>query len=93
MKVDGRHTRSIWLEPDGWSVGAIDQTRLPHRFETIRLTRLDDAALAATLNFVVFELGHAGAAVKPFAPGEIAAERGKSVDGAAVREHRAGLVP
>ncbi len=28
MKVDGRHFRSIWLEPDGWSVGAIDQRRL-----------------------------------------------------------------
>ena len=46
MKVDGRHTRTIWLEPDGWSVGAIDQTRLPHRFETIRLTQVADAARA-----------------------------------------------
>ena len=25
MKVDGRHIRSIWLEPDGHTVGAIDQ--------------------------------------------------------------------
>jgi methylthioribose-1-phosphate isomerase len=46
MKVDGRHTRTIWLEPDGWSVGAIDQTRLPHRFETIRLESVADAARA-----------------------------------------------
>jgi methylthioribose-1-phosphate isomerase len=46
MKVGGRHTRTIWLEPDGWSVGAIDQTRLPHRFETIRLTTVADAARA-----------------------------------------------
>src|SRR5262249_13347002 len=46
MKVDGRHTRTIWLEPDGWSVGAIDQTRLPHRFETVRLTTVADAARA-----------------------------------------------
>jgi methylthioribose-1-phosphate isomerase len=46
MKVDGRPTRTIWLEPDGWSVGAIDQTRLPHRFETIRLTNVADAARA-----------------------------------------------
>ena len=46
MKVDGRHTRTIWLEPDGWSVGAIDQARLPHRFETIRLTTVADAARA-----------------------------------------------
>ena len=46
MKVDGRHTRSIWLEADGWSVGIIDQTQLPHRFATARLTTLDDAAWA-----------------------------------------------
>src|SRR5689334_18010224 len=46
MKVDGKHTRTIWLEPDGWSVGAIDQTRLPHRFETTRLTTVADAARA-----------------------------------------------
>jgi hypothetical protein len=26
MKVDGKQIRSIWLEPDGWSVGAVDQT-------------------------------------------------------------------
>lgn len=46
MKVDGKHTRTIWLEPDGWSVGIIDQTRLPHRFETTRLTTGADAARA-----------------------------------------------
>jgi methylthioribose-1-phosphate isomerase len=46
MRVDGRHTRTIWLEPDGWSVGVIDQTALPHRFATIRLTTLDDVAHA-----------------------------------------------
>ena len=46
MKVDGKNTRSIWLEHDGWSVGAIDQSLLPHRFATIRLTTLDDAARA-----------------------------------------------
>src|SRR5580692_9629688 len=46
MKVDGKPTRSIWLEPDGWSVGIIDQTLLPHRFTTARLTSLDEAAHA-----------------------------------------------
>jgi mono/diheme cytochrome c family protein len=50
--------------------------------------RLDDATLAATLNFIVFDLGHAAAPVKPLEPGEIAAERVLVVDGAAVREHR-----
>src|SRR5271154_882572 len=46
MKVDGKATRSIWLEPDGWSVGVIDQTKLPHRFATARLTTLEEAAHA-----------------------------------------------
>jgi len=46
MKVDGKQYRTIWLEPDGWSVGIIDQTMLPHRFETRRLTTLDEAAHA-----------------------------------------------
>ncbi len=46
MKVDGKPMRSIWLEPDGWSVGVIDQTALPHRFATARLLTLDDAAHA-----------------------------------------------
>src|SRR6202165_100970 len=44
MKVDGRHIRSIWLEPDGWSVGAIDQRRLPHDFVVARRTTCDAAA-------------------------------------------------
>ena len=46
MKVDGKPTRTIWLEADGWSVGIIDQTVLPHRFVTLRLTTLDDMAHA-----------------------------------------------
>ena len=40
MKVDGKPTRSIWLEADGRTVGIIDQTLLPHRFATLRLTTL-----------------------------------------------------
>jgi methylthioribose-1-phosphate isomerase len=44
MKVDGKHFRSIWLEPDGWSVGAIDQRLLPHDFVVARLTECDAAA-------------------------------------------------
>ena len=46
MKVNGQHTRSIWVEPDGETVAVIDQTVLPHRFVTLRLTTLDDAAHA-----------------------------------------------
>ncbi len=44
MKVDGRHFRSIWLEPDGWSVGAIDQRRLPHEFVVARIDNAEAAA-------------------------------------------------
>jgi len=46
MKVDGRHFRTIWLEQDGWSVGAIDQRRLPHEFVVTRLTKCEEAASA-----------------------------------------------
>ncbi|KWV43955.1 methylthioribose-1-phosphate isomerase [Bradyrhizobium macuxiense] len=46
MKVDGQHFRSIWLEPDGWSVGAIDQRRLPHEFIVARITTAVEAGEA-----------------------------------------------
>lgn len=46
MKVDGRHFRSIWRERDGWSVGAIDQRRLPHEFIIAKLTTCEGAAVA-----------------------------------------------
>jgi methylthioribose-1-phosphate isomerase len=46
MKVDGRHFRSIWVEPDGWTIGAIDQRRLPHEFVVAHLTDCDGAAEA-----------------------------------------------
>lgn len=44
MKVNGRHMRSIWVEPDGWAIGAIDQRRLPHEFVVARLADIDAAA-------------------------------------------------
>jgi methylthioribose-1-phosphate isomerase len=44
MKVEGKHFRSIWLEPDGHTVGAIDQRRLPHDFVVVRLATCDAAA-------------------------------------------------
>jgi methylthioribose-1-phosphate isomerase len=52
MKVDGRHFRSIWLEPDGWSVAAIDQRRLPHEFIVARMTDLEAAADAISTMLV-----------------------------------------
>ena len=44
MKVDGKHIRSIWLEPDGHTVSAIDQRRLPHHFVVARLSSCEAAA-------------------------------------------------
>jgi methylthioribose-1-phosphate isomerase len=45
MKVDGTPMRTIWVEADG-AVGIIDQTKLPHRFETRRLLSLAEVAHA-----------------------------------------------
>ncbi|MGI9482645.1 MAG: S-methyl-5-thioribose-1-phosphate isomerase [Hyphomicrobiales bacterium] len=46
MNVNGEPYRSIWLNEDGSSVDIIDQTRLPHEFEIVRMTGLEDAAKA-----------------------------------------------
>ena len=46
MNIDGKAWRTIWLEQGGRSVGVIDQTRLPHAFETRSLASLDQAAEA-----------------------------------------------
>ncbi len=46
MRIDGVAYRTIWPAADGWSVEIIDQTRLPHAFDVVRLTGLDEAAHA-----------------------------------------------
>lgn len=46
MKIDGKAWRSIWVQPDGWSVGIIDQTKLPHAFVTARLVSAAEASHA-----------------------------------------------
>ena len=46
MKIDGKPYRTIWLGSDGETVVIIDQTRLPHKFATLGLETLDDAAHA-----------------------------------------------
>jgi len=46
MKIGGQHYRTIWLEHDGERVAIIDQTKLPHSFEIIHLTTMQDAARA-----------------------------------------------
>jgi methylthioribose-1-phosphate isomerase len=45
MKINGRHYRSVWpIGEDAF--GIIDQTKLPHEFETLTLRSADDAAHA-----------------------------------------------
>jgi methylthioribose-1-phosphate isomerase len=44
VKVDGIPYRTIWLDDDGWSVGIIDQTLLPHAFRVVRLTDVEGVA-------------------------------------------------
>ena len=46
MQVDGVAYRTIWPTRDGQAVEIIDQTKLPHSFETARLATVDDAAHA-----------------------------------------------
>lgn len=46
MKIDGKAFRTIWLGEDTSSVVVIDQTKLPHRFETVTLRTMEDAGRA-----------------------------------------------
>src|ERR1700730_8057942 len=52
MKVDGKPFRSIWVEPDGWTIGAIDQRRVPHEFVTATMTTCQEAAAAISTMLV-----------------------------------------
>ena len=46
MRVNGHPYRTLWLDDDGATVRIIDQTLLPHRFETRALMNVDAAAEA-----------------------------------------------
>jgi methylthioribose-1-phosphate isomerase len=46
VNIDGTPWRTIRLEKGGRSIGVIDQTLLPHRFETRSIVTLDQAAEA-----------------------------------------------
>jgi methylthioribose-1-phosphate isomerase len=46
MRVGGIHYRTVWLDGSGPAVCIIDQTKLPHEFETAWLETLEDAARA-----------------------------------------------
>jgi len=38
MRINGQDYRTIWVDADGRRVHVIDQTLLPHRFQTKALT-------------------------------------------------------
>jgi methylthioribose-1-phosphate isomerase len=46
MNVLGKHYRTIWVTAAGWPVEIIDQTKFPHRFETVVLRTMEQAAVA-----------------------------------------------
>ncbi|MBL6600892.1 MAG: S-methyl-5-thioribose-1-phosphate isomerase [Alphaproteobacteria bacterium] len=52
MKVNGTPTRTIWQAADGQAVEIIDQTKLPHALEIVRLTGLAEAAHAISAMLV-----------------------------------------
>ena len=61
-------------------------------FKMSEFPQLDDDTLAAVLNFVIFDIGHAGQDTKPLAANEIAAERSQPLDGTAVHTHRTAVL-
>src|SRR5690625_3633977 len=46
MQVDGNPYRTIWPVANGLAVEVIDQTRLPHAFQILRLESMEAAARA-----------------------------------------------
>jgi mono/diheme cytochrome c family protein len=63
-----------------------------YNFKMPDFARLGDDALAAVLNFVVFDLAHASQDSTPLNAAEIAAARGQPAAADAVRQHRAALL-
>ena len=46
MIIGGEHLQSIWYELETDQVQIVDQTRLPHEFQIVTLSNLDDACHA-----------------------------------------------
>ncbi|HEY6923629.1 MAG TPA: cytochrome c [Steroidobacteraceae bacterium] len=87
---DGR--RQLAMTVLNGMFGGIEVDKKHFDFKMPDFMHLDDATLAAVLNFVVFDLGHPTEDTKPLTAEEIAASRANPVDGAAVREHRTKLL-
>ena len=63
-----------------------------YNFKMPDFAKLDDDALAAVLNYVVFELAHANPDSSPLSAADIAAARSQPALADAVRQHRAALL-
>jgi len=63
-----------------------------YNFKMPDFAKLDDDALAAVLNYVVFDLAHASPDSSPLSAADIAAARSQSALADAVRQHRAALL-
>jgi mono/diheme cytochrome c family protein len=72
--------------------GRIEVQQQRFDFKMPDFGNLDDAMLAAVLNFVVFDVARAPEDTRPLTPEEIASERSHPLDGAGVREERAKLL-
>jgi mono/diheme cytochrome c family protein len=63
-----------------------------YNFKMPEFGKLSDDSVAAVLNFVVFDLGHAPEDSTPMNPADIAAARSQPASGDSVRQHRAALL-
>ena len=72
--------------------GDVVVEQIHYNFKMSEFPQLDDDTLATVLNFVIFDLGHAGQDTKPLTANEIAAERSQPLDGTAVHAHRAAVL-
>ncbi|KGQ70104.1 methylthioribose-1-phosphate isomerase [Chelonobacter oris] len=46
MKINGKYYRTVWFSDDKRSISIIDQTKLPFKFEILKLTTVTDVANA-----------------------------------------------
>ena len=63
-----------------------------YNFKMPEFSKLSDDALAAVLNFVVFDLAQASQDSSPMSAADIAAARAQPAGGDSVRQHRAALL-
>jgi len=63
-----------------------------YNFKMPDFARLDDATIAAAINFVVFDLAKAPAGSEPLRAEEVARERAQAMSGEQVRKHRAQVL-